>query len=216
MIAKSDTASQTPCSAGHKAILNAAVKLFSERGFDAVSVRELATIAGVSKANIYHHFGSKRGVYIAVLRDTLNQTSMLLDTFWAGNESFKCRLAQFAQQHLQHILNNELSIRLLLREGLKDPQSNGKELAEEVVGQNFHRLTHLIRSGQESGELRQELDPAICAILLVGSHFFFFQSHNVVRHFPEGGFANKPDEYGREVLDILLNGMSSSDKADLS
>ena len=206
----------TPSSAGHKAILDAAAKLFSERGFEAVSVRELAAIAGVSKANIYHHFGSKRGLYLAVLKDTVDQTGMLLETFSTGSESFKWRLTQFAQQHLQHILSNELGIRLLLREGLKDPQSNGKELAEEVVGQHFHHLTDLIRGGQESGELRPDLDPAICANLLVGSHFFFFQSHNVVRHFPEGGFANNPDSYSREVLDILLNGMSNPVEGGLS
>jgi AcrR family transcriptional regulator len=44
------------------AIRNAALRLFADRGADAVTVREIATQAGVSPALILHHFGSKDGL----------------------------------------------------------------------------------------------------------------------------------------------------------
>jgi AcrR family transcriptional regulator len=43
-------------------IRNAALRLFADRGADAVTVREIATQAGVSPALILHHFGSKDGL----------------------------------------------------------------------------------------------------------------------------------------------------------
>ena len=43
-------------------IRNAALRLFAERGPDAVTVREIATQAGVSPALVLHHFGSKDGL----------------------------------------------------------------------------------------------------------------------------------------------------------
>lgn len=43
-------------------IRNAALRLFADRGPDAVTVREIATQAGVSPALILHHFGSKDGL----------------------------------------------------------------------------------------------------------------------------------------------------------
>jgi AcrR family transcriptional regulator len=43
-------------------IRNAALRLFAERGADAVTVREIATQAGVSPALVVHHFGSKDGL----------------------------------------------------------------------------------------------------------------------------------------------------------
>jgi AcrR family transcriptional regulator len=43
-------------------IRNAALRLFAERGPDAVTLREIATQAGVSPALVVHHFGSKDGL----------------------------------------------------------------------------------------------------------------------------------------------------------
>ncbi len=47
-------------------IRNAALRLFAERGHDAVTVRAIATAAGVSPGLVVHHFGSKDGLRTAV------------------------------------------------------------------------------------------------------------------------------------------------------
>jgi AcrR family transcriptional regulator len=48
------------------AIRNATLRLFADRGPDAVSVRAIASEAGVSPALVLHHFGSKAGLREAV------------------------------------------------------------------------------------------------------------------------------------------------------
>ncbi|MEM9860320.1 MAG: helix-turn-helix domain-containing protein [Myxococcota bacterium] len=48
-------------------ILEAAIRLFGERGFDGVSVRRVGEGAGVTFTTVHHHFGSKRALYAACL-----------------------------------------------------------------------------------------------------------------------------------------------------
>src|SRR5215212_630212 len=61
--------------ASHAAIFAAAAAEFSERGFEAGGVDRIAGRARVNKAMLYYHFGSKRALYIEVLRDMFRAVS---------------------------------------------------------------------------------------------------------------------------------------------
>lgn len=50
-------------------ILERALGLFADRGYNGVGVEELASAAGVAKPTLYHYFGSKQGVLDALLRE---------------------------------------------------------------------------------------------------------------------------------------------------
>lgn len=53
---------------GNKAIiLETALKLFAERGYEAVGVAEICEASGISKPTLYHYFGSKRGLLDAIV-----------------------------------------------------------------------------------------------------------------------------------------------------
>ena len=56
-----------------EAVFESAAALFSRRGFDGVSVDDIARQAGVNKAMIYYHFADKLALYRAVLADGLSR-----------------------------------------------------------------------------------------------------------------------------------------------
>ena len=68
-------AKQRSAEASQAAIVAAAAAEFSERGFEAGGVDRIAAKAGVNKAMLYYHFGSKRALYIEVLRDMFRAVS---------------------------------------------------------------------------------------------------------------------------------------------
>jgi TetR/AcrR family transcriptional regulator, repressor for neighboring sulfatase len=85
-----------------EAILDAAEQLFAERGFTAVTVRDIAAQAGVSHALVHRYLGSKEAVYRAMLRrhetsirdaapggdDLLESTSLMLREAWLGQRRY--------------------------------------------------------------------------------------------------------------------------------
>jgi AcrR family transcriptional regulator len=52
---------------GRERILEAALQVFADRGYNAASVAEIGERAGVAKSVMYHHFGSKAGLFEAIV-----------------------------------------------------------------------------------------------------------------------------------------------------
>ena len=83
-------------------ILDAAEELFTEHGFEATSLRQLTSAAGVNLAAVNYHFGSKEELFQAVLTrrlDAMNQERIeLLETLEreAGNKPLSCEKVIFA------------------------------------------------------------------------------------------------------------------------
>lgn len=190
-------------------ILEAAEELFAEAGFDAVSMNAVAERAGVSKANIFHHFSSKNALYLAVMRHACRRGNPLADTLEGGEGSFVERLHRFARIHLANILDNPRTSRLILREVIANDPQRGRELAENVFGDNFARLVAILRAGQERGELRADLDPGMVANLLIAANLYYFLSRDIARHLPDTRhFSENPTVYSELMVDILLRGIA--------
>ncbi len=198
---------KTPAFSGAGKILDTAERLFSKKGFDSVSMNEIARAAGASKANIFHHFGSKKDLYIAVVRRCMSDCADEMTCALNGATGFEERLRAFARGHLDRLFTRERVTRLISRALLDGGERLGRDLAEKVLCENFSRLVNVIVEGAQTGALRREADPAMAAILLVSANLFFFESRSVFRHFPSVDFGDDRDRYSEKLMDILLNGI---------
>jgi len=52
-------------------IIEAAIDVFFDKGFDAASMREIAEKAGITKPMIYYHFKNKEALYLGLLEENL-------------------------------------------------------------------------------------------------------------------------------------------------
>jgi TetR/AcrR family transcriptional regulator len=196
-----------PDTSSAERILSAAETLFAEQGFDATSMNDIARLAGVSKANIFHHFNSKNELYLAVFGAACEESRARLEALESSAGSFVERLAHFAGGHLQAILEHDNMARLILRDLLENGEKRGQELAEKVLGPNFAKLVEIIRQGQGRGELRADVDPAMVAVMLIGANVYFFEARAVLRHYPDVDFADNPQCYSAKMLSLLLGGI---------
>lgn len=196
-----------PASDSVERILLAAEDLFAEHGYDAVSISDIAARAGVCKSNVFHHFSSKDELYLAVLSDARQAFFELIDNLHDSAGSLPERLGKFAESHLHRILELRKVSRLVLRDLLESSPERSKQLAENIFDKNFSLLVDTMRNSQQHGEIRQDIDPAMAAIVLISADIFFFQASSVLRHFPDIDFANDGTRYSRMLVDILLYGI---------
>lgn len=188
-------------------ILAAAEDLFSEHGYDAVSMSDIALRAGVCKSNVFHHFSSKDALYFAVLNDARQAFFELIDKLHDSEGTIAERLGKFAELHLHRIVELGKISRLVLRDLLENSPGHGKQLAENIFNKNFSLLVDTMRVSQQRGEIRSDVDPAMAAIVLISADVFFFQASSVLRYFPDIDFANDGTRYSKMLVDILLYGI---------
>ena len=72
-------------------ILDAAMKLFSERGFERTTVDEIATRANVGKGTIYLYFENKEQIFFAVLETGLLQINQIISENLSAKTDFLTR-----------------------------------------------------------------------------------------------------------------------------
>jgi len=104
-------------------ILSAARRLFSERGFSAVSTTEIAAEAGVARGLINHYFGTKRELYLEVVREMVRFRSQPVPEYVNGATP-QDRLEESIERWLEMVSRNrEAWLAAIGAEGLgRDPE----------------------------------------------------------------------------------------------
>jgi AcrR family transcriptional regulator len=98
------------------AILDAALEVFSRRGYNGASIDEIAGAAGISKALIYEHFPSKRELHVSLLERHVQDIFMRLAQTADTNDPGDVRLRNGVNAFFEWSENNPEAFRLLFRD----------------------------------------------------------------------------------------------------
>jgi AcrR family transcriptional regulator len=105
-------------------LLDAATKLFAERGFSKVPVRDICAAAGANVAAINYHFGGKNGIYESIVQTAIERMQGTTDTIVAAGrgKSPEQQLSAYISIFLQRVVQMRDSwIHQLLTRELADP-----------------------------------------------------------------------------------------------
>jgi AcrR family transcriptional regulator len=98
------------------AILDAALEVFSRRGYNGASIDEIAQAAGISKALIYEHFPSKKDLHVSLLERHTQQIFVRLAETADTDDPGEVRLRNGVDAFLLWVESNPVAFRLLFRD----------------------------------------------------------------------------------------------------
>ena len=115
-------------------------RLFAEKGFEAVTIEEIAHKANVSKPVVYEHFGSKDGLYAVIVDREMNVLlGMISDSLTADNP--RALLEQAARALFDYIEERADGFRVLVRDSpVAQNTGNFASLLRDVASQVDERL----------------------------------------------------------------------------
>jgi AcrR family transcriptional regulator len=113
-------------------ILDAAIAVFSEKGFHRATIKEIARVAGIADGTIYTYFASKDEILIAVL-DWLNETTERKQQFvLSGEQDLKAFFRAYLQQRMTILWPNAEVFRAVFPELLVNGELR-KQYYEQVL-----------------------------------------------------------------------------------
>jgi TetR/AcrR family transcriptional regulator len=150
-------------SANQSRILEVATAEFAEKGFAGGRVAEIAARAEVNKQLLYYYFGSKEGLYSAVLGGTVAVSRRLIDVI---AQSGSLTTAWVSALTPASIARRRKMRRLWLWEALD--HRDAEILREQERRVEWERLIEMVSHEMRAGQIDAELDPAM-ALLAVDS-----------------------------------------------
>jgi TetR/AcrR family transcriptional regulator len=157
---------EAPAEAGTKAgrwhvIRDAATELFADRGFDSVSIQQIADAAGTHKTNVLYHFDTKEALYGAVVDEALSRIAEVMREFLASGfsgEGLRERVAYLLDQIHAYFAQHPSHARLLERELLETGAPS--VYVEHFVEQIFTPAVAGLQQAIDNGLIRP-VDPAM-------------------------------------------------------
>lgn len=183
-------------------LLDATLKLISEKGYLGSTTREIAQEAGVTELTLFRHFGTKEKLFEALLRNhtflpRLKELLPELDGLSYGDS-----LRLIATRFLLSLKERKSLVKIMYSEVTTYPEKI-KKLYNKFADDLRLTLASYFRGLQKKGLLRT-VSPELAAQLFLGMLFSYFRSEEIMR---AGGMKKQTMEKNiKEFVDIFMFG----------
>ena len=179
-------------------ILEAAAQIFSQKGYHATSMQDIASAVDLKKASLYHHISSKQEILLALLNQALDLVIAQVNEALSVEAPYPEKLRRAMRTYLETLVaNRELSAVLLF----EYRSLEGQRFSQHTIRRDrFERLWRdQIQSGVDAGIFRCQA-PAPAARALLG-----MMNWTITWYRPEG--PSSPQEIADQYAGMLINGL---------
>jgi TetR/AcrR family transcriptional regulator len=163
-------------------VLREATRLFAEKGYEGLTMAELASRVGLRKASLFHHFPTKDALYERVLGVLIEAVQRVVSDALSSEGSIVERLDTLSDALTAALGEHPHAARLLVGEAV-----HGGPLMREILGARVDTVLaaarEFVRAGQREGVFDRELDPTHVVLTVVSAHFLPFAMEEIVERF---------------------------------
>jgi AcrR family transcriptional regulator len=180
-------------------ILDTAAHLFSEKGFDAGSIGDLAAALGISKAAIYHYFSTKQEILDAIILRALESLRASTEMAVAAASTPTDQLRAFMRAHARHFESRYHDFLAMFVAFGNMQEQNQRLEAVRLRGEHESMLRAILKTGVADGTFRKsDIGTAARAILSMLNW--------MARWFHPGG-AQKAEDVVDGYFKLIIDGL---------
>ncbi len=193
----------TPALRSNDRILKKAMELFSDRGYDATSVREICEAAGITKPTLYHFYGSKEGVYRALVEGALERFRADMERALSGEGSLRDHLSRMARAYVDAAVREPDLARFLMAL-IHNPKHSAP--ATDFVG-FYHGILAEAAQALEGAVAKGEISPGPTEVRLL---VFMGALGEAMHGYLLSGRPDLTHELADSLVDVVLGGWNGA------
>jgi AcrR family transcriptional regulator len=149
-------------------ILDAAVKVFADKGYYGARVSDIAQEAGIAYGLVYHYFKNKEDLLISIFRTRWGQFDQAVRKIMEEKKDPRRMIHSIISFLFHSYKNNPKMIEVMILDVAKSTRFfNGENI--KLFTDLFSLISEIIRLGQEQGIFKKDLDAKLAAYCLYGS-----------------------------------------------
>jgi len=157
-----------------RAILATASRLFAEKGYSQTTTAEIARESGVAEGTLYHHFGSKDGIFLTLFDETMDGYLAGIEAILARGMTGRETLSAFARFHFDYVSLRREQHLILLRDfpvHLTAEHFAGRSPRREKLDRITELFSRILARGKADGTLHLPSPVGETAEMLRGSFY---------------------------------------------
>lgn len=183
-------------------ILNHAIEVFCEKGYEGASMRDLSRASGMSLAGLYYYFESKERLLYLIQKHTFANIVQRLKSRLAGIAAPEERIRAFILNHLEYFLTNQAAMKVLSHEDEVLRNGFGAEVA--AIKREYYQICVGLLEDLKR-ECGLQFTTRLAVLSLFGMMNWIYTWHNPRVDADAATIA-------REMGDIFLRGILTSSK----
>lgn len=179
-------------------ILQTSATLFATKGFDALTMRDIASACNIKAPSLYNHFKDKKALYQEMLGFVFAQHGHDLLACLHTQQSAQDRLMAFIDMICQQLARDSVFRQLLIRELLEQDEERARFVVREVMAETCLALHDVFVA------INPKCDPHFLTTSLMGLVLFHFQINPLRPYLPSGSYETQTTTYLTSHIQAIM------------
>jgi AcrR family transcriptional regulator len=188
-------------------LLESALTLFSEKGYEGTSIREIIEGAGVTRPVLYYYFENKEDLFTRLVEEKFSELVGQIERAKYDHDSCRDRLKSIIRIAFQLAEDNPEAVRLILQVFFSPPQQGPSLDRQALARKRFKHIEDIMQEGIENNEVSGG-DAQSLGLVFLG----IMDMHVMAK-------TNRPetrltDELADGLVDLFFSGAKYTDQPD--
>ncbi len=158
-------------------LIKAALRVFSEKGYGGTRLEDIAAVAGVTRGAIYHHFGGKFELYIAVFEELWRRVDPIFEQEMGKEGTYLEKFRRMFVRYLE-LIERDPEFQAMLELSFQRPEAmtahekamleKGVDMKRFAIGDAMDQIAAFLGKAKEEGEIRDDVDVDVASQTYMG------------------------------------------------